>query len=118
MVTLLTIMGGLIEDAVRWLVLLLRSTESIEAENLFLRRQLALYIEMGVKPRPIDAGTRGSLALLAKLFEWPGALVVVQPATMIRWHRAGWRLLWRVKSRRGRPPIPEELRALIRRIAI
>src|SRR5258706_5527392 len=36
---------------------------------------------------------------------------------MIRWHRAGWRLVWRVKSRLGRPPIPEELRALIRRLA-
>jgi putative transposase len=117
MVTLLTIIGRLIEDALRWLVLLLRSTESIEAENLFLRRQLALYIERGVKPRPIDAGTRASLALLAKLFEWRGTLVVVKPSTMVRWHRAGWRLLWRTKSRRGRPPIPEELRALIRRMA-
>ena len=36
---------------------------------------------------------------------------------MIRWHRAGWRLLWRVKSRAGRPAIPTELRALIRRMA-
>jgi putative transposase len=37
--------------------------------------------------------------------------------TMIRWHRAGWRLLWRFKSRPGRPPIPVELRTLIRRMA-
>jgi putative transposase len=43
-------------------------------------------------------------------------LVVVQPATMIRWHRAGWRLLWRMKSRAGRPPI-QELRELIRRMS-
>ena len=50
-------------------------------------------------------------------FDWRGALVVVQPATMIRWHRAGWRLLWRMKSRAGRPPIPKELRELIRRMA-
>jgi transposase InsO family protein len=108
----------LIEDALRWLMLLFRSKESVRAENLFLRRQLALYMERGVRPRQIDAPTRLSLAVLARLFDWRGALVVVQPATMIRWHRAGWRLLWRVKSRRGRPPIPEELRALIRRIAI
>jgi putative transposase len=40
--------------------------------------------------------------------------VVVQPATMIRWHRAGWRLLWRMRSRTGRPPIPQELRELTR----
>ena len=108
----------LIEDALRWVVLLLfRSPEALRAENLFLRRQLALYLERGVKPRRIDAGTRISLALLSKLFDRRGASVVVQPATMIRWHRAGWRLLWRVKSRRGPPPIPEELRALIRRMA-
>ena len=70
----------------------------LEAENLLLRRQLALYIERGVRPRRIDAATRVSLALLARLFDWRSALVVVQPATMIRWHRAGWRLLWRMKS--------------------
>jgi transposase InsO family protein len=43
--------------------------------------------------------------------------VVVQPATMVRWHRAGWRLFWRMKSRPGRPAIPIELRELIRRMA-
>jgi len=117
MAALARIVVRLTEDALRWVVLLFRSTEALRAENLFLRRQLALYLERGVKPRRIDAGTRISLALLSKLFDWRGALVVVQPATMIRWHRAGWRLLWRVKSRRGRPPIPEELRALIRRMA-
>jgi putative transposase len=36
---------------------------------------------------------------------------------MIRWHRAGWRLFWRLKSRPGRPPIPQQLQALIRRMA-
>lgn len=107
----------LIEDALRWLILLFRSTEAVRAENLFLRRQLALYIERGVRPRRVDAVTRVSLAVFAKLFDWRGALVVVQPATLIRWHRAGWRLFWRLKSRRGRPPIPEELRQSIRRIA-
>jgi putative transposase len=57
------------------------------------------------------------LVLLARLLDWRGALVIVQPATMIRWHRAGWRLLWRTKSRVGRSPIPKELRELIRRMA-
>ena len=36
---------------------------------------------------------------------------------MIRWHRAGWQLFWRLKSRPGRPPIPPEIQALIRRMA-
>jgi hypothetical protein len=39
-------------------------------------------------------------------------LVVVRPETMIRWHRAGWKLFWRLKSRPGRPPIPQPLQAL------
>ncbi len=117
MVTLIRIALRLIEDALRWMLLLFRSTESVQAENLFMRRQLALYIERGVQPRPVDAATRVSLAVLARLFDWRSALVVVQPATMIRWHRAGWRLLWRMKSRVGRPPIPKELRELIRRMA-
>jgi putative transposase len=117
MVTLLRIALRLIEDALHWVVLLFRSTDSVQSENLFLRRQLALYIERGVKPRPVDAATRASLAILARLFDWRSALVVVQPATMIRWHRAGWRLFWRLKCRPGRPPIPKELRALIRRMA-
>jgi hypothetical protein len=43
--------------------------------------------------------------------------VVVRPTTLIRWHRAGWKLFWRMKSRSGRPPIPRELQALIRRMA-
>ena len=107
MVNLLKIAGLLVEDAFRWLLLLFRSAEPLRAENLFLRRQLALYIERGVRPHRVDAATRVSLVLLARLFDWRDALVVVQPATMIRWHRAGWRLLWRMKSRAGRPPIPK-----------
>jgi len=117
MVSLLRIAGLLVEDAFRWLLLLFRSAEVLLAENLFLRRHLALYIERGVRPRRVDPAIRTSLALLARLFDWRGALVVVQPGTMIRWHRTGWRLLWRMKSRPGRPAIPRALRELIRRIA-
>ena len=95
MVALVTIALRLIEDDLRWVVLLLRSTESVHAENLFLRRQLALYIERGVPPHRVDAAPRVTLVVLARLFDWRGALMVVQPATMIRWHRTGWRLLWR-----------------------
>jgi hypothetical protein len=70
MVTLATIALGLIEDALRWVVLLCRSTEAIRTENLFLRRQRALFIERGVHPRRVDdAATRVSLAVLSKLFE-------------------------------------------------
>src|SRR5262249_12998464 len=50
---------------------------------------------------------------------WKDALVIVQPETVVGWHRAGFRLYWRWKSRPrgGRPRISEEIRVLIRRLA-
>jgi putative transposase len=117
---MLKVSGILIElvaETLRWLRLAFRSSQSIQAENLFLRRQLALYIERGVKPRRIDPATRIGLTLLSRLFDWRDALAVVRPETLIRWHRSGWKLFWRLKSRPGRPPIPSELQKIIRRIA-
>jgi putative transposase len=111
------ILFRLLADLLRLLLLSVRRRRSLEAENLFLRRQLALYKERAIKPRRIDAATRMSLVFLSRLFDWRDALVVVRPETLIRWHRAGWRLLWRLKCRPGRPPIPLELRQLIRRMA-
>ena len=68
----------LIADFVVYLGLLVRRRKAIAAENLFLRRQLALYQERKVDPRRIDPATRITLALLSKLFNWRDALVVVQ----------------------------------------
>ena len=51
------------------------------------------------------------------MFDWHDAVVIVRPKTIIRWHRAGWSLFWRLKCKQGRPPIPAELRALIRKMA-
>ena len=117
MIVFVQVILRLLADFVGLLTLSVIPRRSVEAENLFLRRELALYQERGVKPRRVDAATRVSLALLSQLFDWRDALVVVRPETLIRWHRAGWRLFWRCKSRPGRPPIPLELRQLIRRMA-
>src|SRR3569833_1826345 len=111
------ILIDLVADLLRWLRLACRSSHPIQAENLLLRRQLALYIERGVKPRRIDAATRIGLTLPSRLSDRRDALSAASPATLIRWHRAGWRLFWRMKSRPGRPSIPPELQALIRRMA-
>ena len=113
----LQIVLRLLSDLIVLIALSLRQRRATAAEILVLRRQIALYKEQGIKPRRIDAVTRISLALLSRLFNWRDALVVVRPETMIRWHRAGWKLFWRLKSRPGRPPIPLEIRALIRRMA-
>ncbi len=106
---LLTDLAGIVPLAVR-------RQGALAAEILMLRRQLALYVERGVKPRRIDPVTRVRLALLSRFFKWRDALVVVRPETMIRWHRAGWRLFWRLKSRPGRPRIPKQVQDLIRRM--
>src|SRR5439155_1580119 len=73
------------------------------------------YIEPGVKPRHVS-GDAVCVMLLSRFFEWRDALVVVRPETL-PWHRAGWKWFWRCKSRPGRPPIPADLQALIRRMA-
>ena len=108
---------GLFADVAGLVALTVRPRRSVEAENLVLRRQLALFMERGVKPRRIDAVTRISLAWLTRLCDWRSCVIVVRPETVVRWHRAGWRLFWRYKSRPGRPSIPVELRTLIRRMA-
>jgi putative transposase len=98
MLRVAVILIQLIAETLRWVRLAFRSSRSIKAENLFLRRQLALYIERGVKPRRIDPVTRIGLTVLSRFFHWRDALVVVRPETMMRWHRAGWKLCWRLKS--------------------
>ena len=111
--TLLT----LLVDAARFLRLGLRPPAALAAENLFLRQQLAMYQERHVKPKHTTSATRLVLVWLSRWFDWRQALAVVQPQTFLRWHRQGFRLFWRWKSRPGRPPIPPELQALIRRMA-
>jgi putative transposase len=104
----------LVRHTVRFLLLGTRSSAALKAENLVLRKQLALYLERQAKPRRANDATRLALALLSNLFTWKEALVIVKPETMIRWHRRGFRLFWRMKSRRrGRPRIPADLRQLI-----
>jgi transposase InsO family protein len=99
------------------LFLLTRCRGKLAAENLFLRKQLAFYKERGIKPGQIDSATRFTLVVLSRLFDWKYALAIVQPKTLIRWHREGFRMFWRWKSKMGRPPIPEELKTLIRQMA-
>src|SRR6478736_806680 len=83
-----------------------RSRAQRAAGNLFLRKQLALYQERKVKARRADDATRTILAGLSRCLAWRQLLVIVKPETLIRWHRHGFRLFWRRKSRRpGRPPI-------------
>ena len=91
-----------------------RTRAEIIAENLFLRRQLALYQERKTRRRPPTPAGKLALIVLSRFFPWAPALAIVQSSTFVRWHRAGFRLFWRWKSRPvGRPPLPKNLQKLI-----
>ena len=98
---------------------LFKSRSRLEAENLFLRHQLAIALRR-IPPRfRLRGSDRALLKWMIRL--WPGLLGmarVVQPETILRWHRAGFKLYWRWQSRNraGRPKIDRGLRDLIRRM--
>ena len=106
-----------LSDASYHLLLCLRPAPGLAAENLFLRKQLALSHERNVKPSRATTATRITLVGLARWFDWRQALAVVQPETFLRWPRQGCRLFWRWPSRPGHPPLPIGPQALIRRMA-
>jgi len=108
--TILKLLGGL--TTFIWLIL--RPHGALAAENVFLRKQWAMYQECELKPRQPDTPIRIALVLLSRLLNWRNALVVVPPQTLVRWRCQGFCLFWRWKSRSGRRPIPIELRQLIR----
>jgi putative transposase len=98
---------------------LLRSRAQLLAENALLRQQL-LVLRRSVARPAVTQTDRALLVLLSgHVRAWRQALLIVQPETLLRWHRAGFRALWRRKSRPGpgRPPLPPETIALIRQLA-
>lgn len=82
----------LLIDLLRFVPLAIRARSRLAAENLFLRKQLALYQERRVKPRRADDATRITLVVLSNLIDWRAILTIVRPETLIRWHREGFRL--------------------------
>src|SRR5450755_3333626 len=80
-----------------------RSRSALLAENLFLRKQLAFYQERQVRPSRLTDAARLRLVFWSRFCNWKSALVVVKPETLIGWHRRGFKLFWKLKSRPGRP---------------
>lgn len=104
---------------IAFLRLLFIGRSALIAENLFLRKQLALFQERRARPRKAPALTRLSMIVLARFFDWHEALVIVKPETFIGWHRTAFRAFWRWKSRKlGRPLLPKNLRELVREMAV
>src|SRR5689334_11130814 len=101
----------LVGDLVRFVGGAVRSRAQLAAANLFLRKQLAMYVERQVQPRRADDATRITFVLLSRLIDLRRVLTVVKPDTLIRWHRRGFQLFWQWKSRpHGRPRLPADLR--------
>jgi hypothetical protein len=98
-----------------------KSQARLEAEIVFLRHQLNLLQRLlPAKPR-ISPADRLLFVWLCRLMPSRlSAAVIIQPDTILRWHRAGFRSYWRWKSRSrgGRPKIPAEVRSLIRRMSV
>jgi len=66
-------------DLSRLLLLAAKSRSALAAENLFLRKQLALFQERKVQPHRATDATRWLMVFLGKFFEWHSALVLVKP---------------------------------------
>src|SRR6202049_3078583 len=96
-----------------------RSRSDTALEVLALRQQVAVLKRQ--RPRPtLTRLDRFFWTSLRQLWpRWSDVLLIVKPETVVRWHRAGFRLYWRSRSRQrgGRPRISEEIRTLIRRLA-
>ena len=86
-------------------------------ENLMLRQQLNIYKRKNKRPK-LENIDRIILVWIARIFsKWRSALIIVKPATVIGWHKKGFKLYWRRKSRRvGRPNIDWPLIKLIRKM--
>jgi hypothetical protein len=98
-----------------------KSKSRLEAENAALRHQL---IVLRRKVHGRVRLTNNDRWFFVQLYRWyPAilrALVIIEPETVVHWHRAGFRCYWHWKSRSrgGRPQIETELRALIRQMSI
>jgi len=97
---------------------LLRSRAALALENLALRQQLVVLRRSVKRPR-LRPRDRVFWVLLKRYWGgWRSHLILVKPDTVVRWHRQGFKLFWRWKSRNGgRPRISREVIDLIRRMS-
>jgi len=114
-------MIGYLNLAMHFLASRFKSRVRLEAENIVLRHQLNVLRRMVRSRTRVGTFDRLILVWLYQLF--PSvltAIAIVKPETVVRWHRGGFRLYWRWKSRSrgGRPPIPVGIRRLVREMSL
>jgi transposase InsO family protein len=93
-------------------------SSNLAAENLALRQQLVVMKRTNKRPK-IRMMDRLFWVLLSRIWSsWREALVIAKPDTVVRWHRKGFKLFWKFKSKGpGRPQVSREIRHLVRRMA-
>lgn len=99
----------------------LKTRRNLALENLALRHQLSVLHTATPRPSLTDLDRLFWTVLRRRWCDWKRVLVIVQPETVVRWHRQGFKLYWRWKSRRGRSgrlPIDPRIRALVRRMSL
>ena len=109
---------GILRMILEFLRAFVTSRADLAAENILLRQQL-IVLQRSVPRLNFRRTDRVLLCWLSRLwYGWQSALLIVQPDTLTRWHRQGFKLYWRWKSRKksGRPKIDAEVRSLIRRM--
>src|SRR6266702_1886776 len=108
---IVVVVASVVCDCLRWLCMTLRSTSAVEAENLFLRRQLALYVERRRLARKAQLLGRKVLKELETL---------VTPDTLLRWYRELIASKWNYSHRRGpgRPRVMTVITDLIVHMAL
>src|SRR5215469_10720786 len=103
-----------------WLASLLKCRWRLQAENLALRHQLNILRRQAPRRLRLSNADRLVFVWLYRLCPTVvEAVAIIRPETLVRWHRRGFKAFWRWKSRSrgGRPPVPREVRDLIREMS-
>ena len=108
-------MGSLMLAVVAYIRAIFVPRHKLALEAAALRQQLAVLKRKQPRPR-LSLADRLFWTTLRRLYsDWADALILVRPETVVSWHRAGFRLFWRWRSRQpGRPKMTLEIRELIR----
>jgi putative transposase len=114
-------MSSSLRHLIGWIISAFCSRQDLILENLALRQQL-LALQAKRLRRRLSAKQKLFWVALRKLWQgWKQPLVLVTPRTVVEWHRTGFRLYWkwisRARRRGGRPPVDEQIRGMIFRMA-
>ncbi len=99
------------------MILIFKLNSRLAIENLALRQQLTVMKKSIRRPK-IRRRDRLFWVILSRLwFGWENALILVQPGTVIRWHRKGFKLYWKFKSQKpGRPSADIKIQRIVKKM--